>query len=76
MYIKNRVPFRPNKAKNYYLKFIDCFYISNVVVELTPFLNTKWKQLTFNTLILAGISLILFCVVGRITYAPSLSLLR
>ena len=50
MCAKNRVPFRPNKFRNCYFKFIDWFYIPIFVVEFTPLLNTIWKKMNSQTL--------------------------
>ena len=66
MYIKNQVPFRPDKVKNCFFKFIDWFYTSNFVVEFTPFLNGIRKNEFSDTLVRLGIGLILFCVVERV----------
>ena len=78
MYSKNLIPFGSNEVKNCCFKFFDLFYVSNFVVEFTPFLNAIWKNGKnefSNTLVLAGTGLILFCVVERVQYSPPVTAL-
>ena len=74
MYIKNRVPFRPNKVTNCYFKFIDSIFLI-LTLSLIHSLMQYRKNEFSDTLVLAGIGLILFCVVERVRYATSLTTL-
>ena len=69
MYIKNRVPFRPDRVKNCYFKFLV------LTLSLLHSLMQYGKNEFSDTLVLAGIGLILFCVFERLKYAPSLTAL-
>ena len=68
MYIKNRVPFEPNKVVT--LNLLIDFIFLILSLSLLHSLIQYGKNEFSNTLVRAEIGLILFCVVERVTYAP------
>ena len=75
MYIKNQVPFRSNKVKIVILNLLNDSIFLILSLSLLHSLMQYGKNEVANTLVLAGIGLILFCVVERVRYAPSLTAL-